>query len=389
MRAKWLLPLALVALALPLVPVARSQDGETETVPREGDKKAEPGWRGLPGAKDPGEPGKAPGWKEVALKLVPASEKGFDFRTPHDAVKVSKTNTGAWIDVTNGTLPLVGALGQRIRFEVRTAKIMLDFDGCGQLCREAQGEVQSVRVKCADGSEGTYVFRLRRDGDQYFFSRAFAMTGKIDDTPIALVDEDNSGAFGDVGADAVRVGSAPCAQYMSEVLNVKNKLYCFRVNQAGSKAWYKPFEGPTGWVDVATNYAGKSHPLFVMLKQGQVVIDVAHKDTLVPAGTWALYEGLVGPTMYQSAKILPGKATALEVKQDRTAVLAWGMPGVIEFSLDRNGNQLHISSSTISIYGQGGEQYVNFRPHTFTPDVQVVDNTSKRDVMRKNMGAGC
>ncbi len=116
MSAKRFLPFALAALAVTLGPVALSQESTPTPV---GTGVNERDWKGLPGAKDPGEPGKSPGWTEVELKITPV-EKDFGFRTPQDSVRVSKTNTGAWVDVSNGTLPLTGVKGGPIRFEPRT-----------------------------------------------------------------------------------------------------------------------------------------------------------------------------------------------------------------------------------------------------------------------------
>ncbi len=385
MIAKRFWPLALVAAAAACgSPALSDESGGTGTGLREPE-----GWKGLPGAKDPGEPGKAPGWLEVELKVIPV-EKDFGFRTPRDSVRVGATNTGAWVDVTNGRLPLEGVKGGSIKFQPMNNRNMLDADGDGTYETPLKDELVAVRAKRPDGTEGAHYFRLRRDDKSYVFNRACMAVGKLDDgTPIAFIDENNNGLYGDPSSDAVRIGSAPVAQYTSEAINVKNKLHYLRVNQAGTKAWTKPYEGPTGLVDLASQYKGRSKPLFLMLRQGEIIIDAAAKDTVVPTGTWSLFEGLVGPTMYQCAKIKTGRMNAIEVAKDKTASLAWGMPGVIDFSVTKNGNQLVISASTVRIYGQGGEEYVDFRPKKFTPNVQVVDERTKKEIYDAGMGAGC
>jgi hypothetical protein len=392
-RAKRLLkPLALAAAAvLAIGPFAVIADEPTPI----GTDVKEDAWKGLPGAKDPGEPGKSPGWIEVELKTVPV-EKDFGFRTPRDAEKKFTSSTGAWDDVSQGTLPILGVKGKAIRFQPVTGKIMLDTDGDGSLETPIKGEMQVVKAKMPDGSEALYYFRLRRTAmsasgpqDTYIFSRAGMAVGKIDDIPVAFLDENNNGLYGDVKADAVRLGAAPVAQYVSDVVNIANKLYYLKVNQSGSKAWYKPYDGPTGTIDLASKYKAKSKPLFVMIEQGEVIIDAAAKDTLVPAGTWSLFEGLVGPSMHQSSKIQTGRMNPIEVKKDETTSLAWGMPGIVDFSVTKNGNQLAITTSSIRIYGQGGEEYVNFRPKTFTPNCHVVEEAGKRQVYFGNMGFGC
>lgn len=388
MSATRFLPLALAAALAATVggSVALSEDKAEPTPIGSGVK--EDAWKGLPGAKDPGEPGKSPGWIEVELKITPV-EKDFGFRTPLDSAKVSKTNTGAWVDVSNGTLPLTGVKGGPVRFQPFTGKIQLDGDGDGTYESQIKSEFQALKVRCPDGSEGPYYFRLRRDKDVYLFGRACIAVGKLDDTPITFVDENNNGLYGDSAADAVRIGASPIAQYVSEVVNVKNKLYYLKVNQSGTKAWYKPYDGPSGTIDLATKYKGNSKPLFVMLQQGEIIIDAAAKDTVLPVGQWSLFEGLVGPSMYQCAKMKPGRMAPIEVKKDAPTSLAWGMPGIIDFSCTKNGNQLKIPFSSAHMYGQGGEEYVNFRPKAFTPNVHVVEEASKKDVYFGSMGAGC
>lgn len=386
MRAMRSLPLALAAVAvLSIGPAALSDEsGNPTTGPREPD-----GWKGIPGAKDPGEPGKSPGWAEVELKIVPV-EKDFGFRTPRDSVRVGATQTGAWVDVTSGTLPLEGLKGGSLKFQPLNGRNMLDADGDGSYETPLEKELVAVRTKRPDGTDGVHYFRLRRDDKAYFLNRACMAVGKLEDgTPIAFIDENNNGLYGDPSADAMRLGGAPVAQYTSEVINVKNKLFYLRVNQSGTRAWTKPYDGPTGIVDLATGFKGKSKPLFVMIQQGEIIIDAAAKDTVVPTGTWSVFEGLVGTGVAQCAKIRAGRMNPIEVQKDKPVSVAWGMPGAIDFSVTKNGNQIVISTSSIRILGSAGEEYVDFRPKKFTPRVHAVDERSKQTVYDANMGAGC
>jgi hypothetical protein len=392
MRARRFTALAAALLTSLAASSALSQEGDEAGAPGTSERVPEQeqgGWKGLPGAKDPGEPGGAPGWVEVDLKPTPF-EKDLAFRTPRDSIKASATNVGAWVDVSNGALPLTGVKGGPVRFQLVGGKNMLDADGDGSYETAVQSELTSVRARQPDGSEAPYWFRLRRDDKRYLFNRAFLAGAKIDGTPVAFLDEDNDGALGEPLEDAVRIGGAPVAQYASDVLNIQGKLFCVRTSRSGTKLWYKPFEGPTGKVDVRSKYEGKSKPLFVMLRQGDVIVDAAaQKETLVPAGSWTVHEGLVGPGMAQSARIRGGGMAPIDVKAEGTTTVAWGMPGKIDFSVTKNGNQLVISGGSIKIYGKAGEEYQDFRPRKFTPNVRAVEDKSGRDVYGGNMGAGC
>jgi hypothetical protein len=109
----------------------------------------------------------------------------------------------------------------------------------------------------------------------------------------------------------------------------------------------------------------------------------------VPIGTWTVLDGLVGPSIYQCAKVKQGTMAPIPVKEGETTTIAWGMPGKIDFRVERNGNQLRIEVSSIKIYGSAGEEYVNFRRKVFSPFVQVVETTTRKEVLYANMGMGC
>ncbi len=357
----------------------------TTTTEREGFIE---GWKGLPGAVDPGEPGKSDGWVEVDLKVVP--ETDWKFRTPNDTAVEESAIRGAWIGVTGGNLPLVGSKGGKIRFETRTSQNMLDSDGDGQCDLPIKSELVAVRARHSDGTEGPFYFRLRRVGSVYWYSRACMAVGKFNGQSIAFIDENNNGDFGDPGADAVRIGSSIVAIAQSPVVNLNNELFHVRVTQAGTKAWFKPYEGPTGKIDLASKYRAKSPVLYATIAQGEIVFNGAERGgVVVPVGTWQFVDGLVGPSIYQCAKIKQGHMPAFEVKKDETTTVAWGMPGKIEFVAEKNGNALRIPLSSIKIYGSAGEEYMNFRPKVFSPFVQAVEVGTGKEVLYTNMGMGC
>lgn len=372
---------ALVAMLLGLP--AYAQEGETAA--REG---FPPGYKGLPGAKDPGEPGRSDGWEAIDLKIVP--ETDWKFRTPNDTLTVAKGDgvTGNWRNVTGGELPLMGLRGAKLRFEPRTGAIFLDTDGDGSLETPVKQELLAVRAKRPDGSEGPFYFKLRRGDKSYYYTRACMAVGKWNGTQIAFIDEDNNGCFGDPSTDAIRIGGALTAINQSSIVNLGNVLYHVRVDQAGTRAWFKTYEGPTGKLDLATKYRAASKLLYAMVSQGECIFDAAEKDTVVPIGEWTMFDGLVGPSIYQSAKIKQGNMAPVVVKEGETIVIEWGMPGKIDFSCEKKGTQLTIRTSSIRIYGKAGEEYVNFQPKKFTPNVQaaLMDGT---EVYYGNMGFGC
>ncbi len=395
MRKRWIGGLALAA-AFFLGCIAGGGGGNVALGDgtEERGKPAEPEERPFEPGTPPVAPATLDGFEEVELEIEPAAE--LKFRTPNDLAKVSKTNEGNWLRVTDGTLPIRGAKGSAIRFEPQATSILIDLDGDGKLETPVRQELLTTVALRADGSKGPYTFKLRRDGDDYYFTRACVARGKVDGVTVALLDENLNGTFNDVGADAIRIGAnAPAAQYVSTIVNVKNRLYWLKADEAGTKMWLKPYEGPVATVVLASKYEAKSRPLYAVLRWGDIYIDAAAAQkggaaVAVPAGgEYALFDGHVGPTAYQCAKIRPGNMAPLPVAAGAALAPRWGMPGVIDFDVTKNGNRLTILMSSIRIYGQSGEQYVHFEPKTFTPNVQVVDAATGEELYFGSMGVGC
>jgi hypothetical protein len=364
---------------------SRADDGGTTERPG---LETQPGYKGLPGAKDPGEPGKSDGWIAVDLKITP--ETDWKFRTPLDTLVAAGGAgvKGNWISVTSGTLPLTGEKGQPIRFELRPPNIFIDAEGSGACDTVVRSELVAVKARRPDGSSAPFYFKLRRSDKSFYYTRACMAVGKFEGVEIAFIDENNNGQFGDADGDAIRVGGAPVALRESAIVSVKNKLYHVRVDQAGSKAWFKPYEGPTGRLDLASKFHAKSPLLYAMVREGECIFNAAEKDMVVPIGEWTLEEGLVGPTVFQSAKIQQGAMKPFVVKEGEATVVEWGMTGKIEFACEKQGNVVKINTGSIRILGSAGEQYVNFQPKAFTPNCQIRQVDGKV-VYFGNMGAGC
>lgn len=360
-----------------------------QTTSRDGtEEEFTDGYKGLPGAVNPGKPTEDNGWTPFQLKVVPVQQ--WNFRTPNDRNEGDRRAAkGNWIAVNAGVLPITGVSGGPVRYEYADNKLMLDVDGDGRCETPHPREHFALKALRPDGTSGPYHFRLRRIDKDYLFTRACMAVGKIGKTKVAFIDENNNSTFNDDQQDAIIIGKRPAAQLLSAVINVDNELYHVRVNASGTQGLYKAYEGPQGTLDLVGEYKGKTRPLYVMLRQGGVIMDAARKDTVVPHGTWNLFDGMVGRSVHQSATIQAGTLKPLVVKEGETTSLAWGMPGKITFTCTKVGNKLTIHTSSIQIWGQAGEQYTNFKPKKFTPDAQVVDTRTGKQIYRGNMGAGC
>jgi hypothetical protein len=322
----------------------------------------------------------AASFTEVPLKMEASIE--FKFRTPQDGIGHGGTLRGDWTDVTSGTLPLTGVKGGAIKFEPRPPMVALDLDGDGTFETVDKREVYAVKVKQGD-VVAPYTFRLRREYERWWFQRACMAVGEIDKTPLAFIDEDNCGRFNTVGHDVVRVGNAVGASALGKLVSVKGKLYEIRVDAAGTKLGFRPYEPKdgVGKLDLFSRYTAKSKPqMAVVQKVGEedVYFDCAVKGGLaVPAGKYVLHEAIMGPSRDQVAVVVQGKMDPIEVKAGGTTTVDWGFPGTFDFTLEKNGNQIQLSGPVA--YGKGGEKYEKLEPVSMSIGCEVVEEkTSKR-----------
>lgn len=340
---------------------------------------AGPAPRALLGADDPP-------WTEVALKIEPSVE--FKFRTPRDGQSTAQgTVRGNWIDVTTGVTPLKGVKGGPIKFEPRQANIAVDLDGDGVFEGAVKQDLFTVMTAHEGGVQAKYVFRLRRDYEQWFFQRACMATGAIDKTPIAFVDDDNDGKFNGRGRDVVRAGNALGAAYLGKLLAVKGKLYEIEVDPGGTKLRYRLFEKDQpapGSIDLWSGYRGKGKPAIAMVRRiddPELIFDCAMKGgSPVPPGEYELLEAIMGPTRDQMCLATKGRMNNIQIAPGQAVTVDWGFPGTFDFSCTKSGNLLTIAPGTCEPYGKAGEKYEKFEPVGLHIQVEVVDEQTKKRV---------
>ena len=370
---------AAAALALPLVPGLRADD-QAGTEPR--DPSSGTGDSSTGGTSS--EPA-----TDVALKMEVAPE--FKFRTPRDGRKGPKESTvrGCWDDVSGGELPIRGVKGGLIKFELRAPVIAIDLDGDGNLESSGKQEIWTVKAAHADGSTTNYSFKLRRDANFFFVSRACMATGEIAKTPIQIVDENNDGKFNGIGQDAIHIGNAPSAQPLSRIVNVKGDLYEIAVDEGGTKLTYRKWTGPAGTLDLCAGYKGKSKPTLAVVSRGDLYFDCSQKGgSKVPAGDYDFSIGHVGPSRDQFAVIEKGNMTSISVKPDETTTPDWGTPGKIEFLVTKQGNLMNIGKKSVHAFGKGGEAYTEWIPAGFKTNCEIIEEASGKRIFYGIAGDG-
>ena len=326
------------------------------------------------------------GFKTYKLKFQPL--KKWDYWTPNpDSITVG---SGAVY-----FLPLPGK-GGKIRVEFRSDGIWADSNGDAVVDVRDQRGFLTVPLRYKGGKKGYYTVLFRKEANGWSYSRFCVMTGKVNGVRVTLVDENHNGIYGEIGKDTWMIGREDTASYVSRITNIGGNLYRAAVDPSGSEITLEPYEGPSGILDLASKYdlRGKvrSRLRMAMVKTGKdVYFNLAEKGKKyrIPAGKYTFVLGLVGSGKLQMADILPGRLPEFEVKADEVTTHRWGAAGDIKFDAVNDEGNITIETTSIEIFGKGGEKYMNFRPTVFTPRVQVREIRSKKLLVNKSMGAGC
>ena len=292
--------------------------------------------------------------------------------------------------VVGGAFPIPHAGGDGFRAELKGTALAIDTNGDGKADVTARGarSVVKFHAPAKGGGVVTYAARLvNRNG--WRFAASGSMAGEFRGVPIRLVDQNNNGRYDDVGADAMIVGSSNSACFLSSVIHVDGKLYRAKAAADGTSLQLTPYTGPAGTLDLRSDFrsAGKLLSAVVRSSDGQYSFELSRARTglTVPAGEYRLAFGLVGKGR-ERAYVRTGRSGPIEVKDKGAARFAWGGPLKAKFDCRRAGEQLSFSPRQLWFYGRAGEEYHNFAPEGRSPEFQVVDVNTSRDLMTAKFG---
>ena len=263
--------------------------------------------------------------------------------------------------------------------ELEGTALRIDRDGDGTVDvkvepKDEQGETSLVVFKNADGLP-SYAVRLLSDG-KWSYAPSGAMVGRLGDQPIQLIDQNNNGRFDDYGEDAMVVGRGTVASFLSKVVNIGGELLEIEVAADGTRIDAKPYEGPVGELDFASerNAKAKIRAAVVKSRDGQYSFDLgpARGAVKVPAGRYSLQSGQV-VLGKGTAELERGRFRAVEVTEGERTSVAFGGPLKAEFDYYRQGNELAIAPDDIHYYGAAGERYSNFLPLGESPVFTIKD----------------
>jgi hypothetical protein len=268
--------------------------------------------------------------------------------------------------------------------------LLLDLNGDGTTDVRISGEEGSALLRSEDGFR--YAIRLKSSANGWYFASSGAQVGKLEDTRIALLDQNNDGYFGEVGVDAILLGQGKVATWLGSTLLVDGKVHALQFDSAQQQIMLADYEGEMGSLSVAAGFQGKGKILSAVVRSsdGQHCLDLAgHEGPVqVPAGNYRILSGKIG-LGEQAVLVAPGTASALKVNAETAQSFHWGGPVRAEFEFQRGSGKIAFSPEHVWYYGSSGEEYVQWKPVGKSPVFQIIDSASKQEVASAVFPGSC
>ncbi|MFT7619839.1 MAG: hypothetical protein ACI97A_003496 [Planctomycetota bacterium] len=281
-----------------------------------------------------------------------------------------------WSTVGTG-FNLKAGVGADFKAHLDGTALAVDIDADGKI--DVKVETPQGHLILANGDR-RYAVRVKTENSQWRFAPACVMMGKIGDTKVKLIDQDNNGRFNDFGKDAMVVGNGKVASLLSKVISIDSKLVELKIDADGSNLSYSPYTGPVASLKLDATCKGKIVASVVQSKDGQYSFGFsgAQNELQVPAQDYALHSGIIsfgGNTV----KVKMGKSKSINLAADGSGVITWGGPVRAEFTYVREGDKVNFDPSKIWFYGSAGEEYFGWSPLGKSPKI-TLNSTSGREL---------
>lgn len=281
-------------------------------------------------------------------------------------------------------IPVAHAGGPGFVVDNSAFSLEVDTDGNGKPDEKIKGQGGStvLKAKDADGKSFQYAIRIKKDRDNWVFASSGVMSGKIGGETITLIDQNNNGVWNEVGVDAMIVGKAKAASYLSRIVNLGGSLFLFEASEDGTNMSITPYEGDAGTLNGVEAYESKGKLIQAVFSStdGKVSFDLAgaKNGMLVPAMEYRLMAGYVEKGS-EKVFIRRGKMRPVTVKASQERVVEWGGPLHMEFDYFRN-NKEEVTVNLPTFFGKSEEEYYNFYPGGKSPSIIVTDKESGKEV---------
>ncbi len=314
---------------------------------------------------------------------------------PGDVVELSYKTYRTWNIVlpaeqfarVSGGFSMQGCKGETFTAAMDGTALAIDTDGDGKPDVTVSGKkdesgkrtgLVTLEGTRADGETFTYTARLVDGGKGWHFAASGAMVGKIGETRIQLIDQNNNGRYDDFGEDAMIVGRGEHATLLSRAVNVGGELRAIQVSPDGSRLTHEPFKGPAGSLDLkgALETKGKLRAAIVSSAGGDYSFDLARvrAGMQVPVGEYSLHSGelVLGKA---KAYVRSGRMQPMVVAANATSTLKWGGPLAGEFEYERQGGKVAFSPDRVTYFGKAGEEYRIWDPIGKSPEFTVIERS--------------
>jgi len=217
-------------------------------------------------------------------------------------------------------------------------------------------------------------------------------SGKVEGVELMLIDQNKNGSYDEIGTDLMVFDKSRYGVPVSNVINLKNKLYECKVDPKGVNVSLKTYEGKCAELDLVSGFKCPTSVDLLIINSGDIYINVAgNKKALVPVASYNLWLGYieegtshVAIKQNQMKPIDVVEALDKDGKMTSTSVI-WGAAFRFEFDFSVDDyDKVKVSYKSIRVYGSADEEYYNFSPKIF-PQVAVMD--AKKDQVSK--GAFC
>lgn len=286
---------------------------------------------------------------------------------------------------------LVKTHGHDFTTKLEGTRLLVDCDGDGRTDVKAEGTKAFVtlRGQTDAGKPVAYAVRLVNKSGWKFAPGGY-LAGKIKDTPIRIIDQDNNGRYDGIGSDALIVGRGRVATYLSQVVNVGGELLQIAVTKGGTELVCTPYEGPAGTLHLDCSTKGKVLSAVVQSTNNRFSFNMAKAGDgmKVPIGGYELICGEVG-LGESRVKMTTGLSKPIAVAKDQTKKVCWGGPVRAEFAYQRRGEKVHFSPDHVWYYGAAGELYANWVPLGASPKFTISDKDSGKEVAQAHFPGTC
>ncbi len=298
--------------------------------------------------------------------------------------------------------PIPHAAGAGFAVAPEGEGLRVDADGDGAPERALEGvldEETGVRSafvvlegERAGGEPLRYGVRLRNEGKGWEWAPSGTVRGQLGDLRIQVIDQDGDGVFGEVGQDALVLGSSDHATFLSSTLSIGGTVQTLTVAPDGSSLEVTPFAGPTGALDLASEFDGDARILAAVVRStdGRHSFDLAWADgpLQVPVGRYRLHGAVIGLGDAR-VEVAEGSMKPLVVAAEAETALAWGGPTRAEFAFQRSGDQVAFDPEQVWWYGAAGEEYRGWAPRGKSPEFTIKERKLGTELLKALFPGSC